>query len=387
MNSNNSFNIESIVNCCGCGVCSKVCGKQAITFVYNELGQLVPKVDKKKCIKCNRCRSVCISIQEIAQTESVHCGFIATNKNKPQLKRSSSGGISAAMASKWISEGGYVCGAAVICRKDGILAVQHILTNDINDLPLIQGSKYVQSEIHHVVDEIKEKLVSGIRILFFGTSCQVAGLKMYLGRDYTNLITCDLICHGVIGQGMFNSYINYLEEKKRVIIQKVNFRVKDHKPNYCLSYTGMKDNKPYAETIETNQSGYYRLFLSCGGYRKSCYECKFTNSNKPADITLGDYYEALRDYPELFENNKYNLEEGVSSVLVHSKRGKDFFLSLNDYIEFDEVDVNRIIDSHPNLQRPSIPRNSAKIAVFVYKRFGWAGVEQFYRALDYFMHH
>ena len=61
----------------------------------------------------------------------------------------------------------------------------------------MRGSKYIQSKMGDTYKKVQEDLNAKREVLFSGTSCQVAGLKHFLGKDYDNLICIDIVCHGV----------------------------------------------------------------------------------------------------------------------------------------------------------------------------------------------
>mgnify|MGYP004561540633 CR=1 FL=1 len=299
--------------------------------------------------------------------------------------KSASGGISAALAYRWILNGGYVCGVSGITPSsvNEQFHVEHILFRSIEDIEKIQGSKYVQSDITKVLPEIENLLKQGSKILFFGTSCQVAGIKAYLGKNYENLVTCDLICHGVIGSQMFSNYLKHIERKEKNRLVDVSFRTKERAVPYTFTFTFTdKNNNHYKKLLDKNKSSYYRMFLGCIGYRKSCYKCKFASVDKPSDITLGDYYEAKDDYPELFETGKLNMSKGISSVIIHSKRGRELFNQCNEDICSYSVDVNKIVSSHAQLKKPSKSKKGSILILQLYKMFGWSGVDRFYMIFD-----
>lgn len=52
------------------------------------------------------------------------------------------------------------------------------------------------------------------------------GLKGYLGREYENLYTIDIICHGVPNAKWFQDYIKVFETKLQGSIYSYNFRDK-----------------------------------------------------------------------------------------------------------------------------------------------------------------
>ena len=81
----------------------------------------------------------------------------------------------------------------------------------------MQSSKYLQSNIGYCYSDIQKMLNSGVKVLFTGTPCQVAGLRSYLRKDYENLYCADIICHGVPSPKLFkknvNGFIKHSDEK------------------------------------------------------------------------------------------------------------------------------------------------------------------------------
>lgn len=53
---------------------------------------------------------------------------------------------------------------------------------------------------------VQKDLKEGKEVLFTGTPCEVAGLKKYLRKEYDNLYTLDLICHGVPSSELLNAF-------------------------------------------------------------------------------------------------------------------------------------------------------------------------------------
>lgn len=188
--------------CSGCGACFSICPKNVITLIPNVEGFLFPVVDSEKCINCNLCAKVC-PVNNIDTSNSKTPEAFAVQANDEIRLKSSSGGVFTVLASYIFKQGGYVCGAAF----DDSGKICHQVIYQENDLRLLQGSKYVQSAIGNTYKEVKNLLCSGKLVLFTGTPCQVAGLKSFLGKNYDNLITADLICHGVPSPKVFQKYI------------------------------------------------------------------------------------------------------------------------------------------------------------------------------------
>ena len=71
-------------------------------------------------------------------------------------------------------------------------------------------------------------------------------------------------------------------------------------------------------------------FMCAMTYRYSCYNCKFARIPRQGDITLADYWGVQHFFPEMYSNN------GVSLVLVNSKKGNNIFVFLEQ-----DIDVKR----------------------------------------------
>lgn len=200
--------------CCACGACMNVCTKNAISMKEDECGFFYPSVDSERCVGCNMCRKVC-AFQNTEETNSPLRTWVAVSKNKDKLRKSASGGAFYTIAESVVKSNGAAAGAAFDRNFD----LRHILVNDAAGLAALQGSKYTQSSTGVVFREIRSKLNDGQNVVFSGCPCQVAGLKAYLGKEYDNLLTMYLICHGVPSNKMFKDYIHDVEKKKSIKVK------------------------------------------------------------------------------------------------------------------------------------------------------------------------
>lgn len=200
-----------------------------------------------------------------------------------KTKESTSGGIFIPLAKSTLEKGGVVFG----CAYDENLVARHIAVEKEADLHKLQGSKYVQSDLSGIYSRVKSELKDGRNVLFSGTGCQVAGLRSFLGKDFDNLITVDIVCHGVPSPKLFEKYIGYLGSKLGEPVKSYNFRSKK-RHGRGLFYDVETDN------IGKGGSGfddpYYNAFLNCKTYREGCYNCRFANCDRQGDITLADFW-------------------------------------------------------------------------------------------------
>lgn len=196
--------------CVGCSACATVCHKNAITMIHDGEGFLYPEVDESRCVHCGLCQRVCPVKSFDGLTRSIDAQFYGA-KECDEMERlsSSSGGVFSLLARRTLSQGGVVFGAAF----DESLVVRHRCVDNLDDLASLRGSKYVQSEVGSCYEMVKCELASGRHVLFTGTPCQIAGLKAYLGKEYMNLLSVDLICHGVPSPAVFSKYLQELESE------------------------------------------------------------------------------------------------------------------------------------------------------------------------------
>ena len=280
-------------NCTGCSACLQKCPKQCISMIANEEGFLYPVIDEKKCINCGLCTKVCPQLKKIKEESTEYPkAYAMRNKNTEELKQSSSGGIFKVLANYVLENDGVVFGVAY----DENLNVNHIKVKDKEKLKLLQGSKYVQSNINNTYKEAEKELKKNKIVLFSGTPCQIAGLNSFLMKYYDNLITCDLVCHGVPSQKLFKKYIEFLSEKFKSKVVKYNFRSKNKKGWGLVSQVETKDGK--IRFVEPDFDPYYSNFLSSNTYRESCYKCYYSNCNRVSNITLADYWGINRIHPK-----------------------------------------------------------------------------------------
>lgn len=367
--------------CTGCGACIVTCENNAITMDCDSRGFAFPKVDINNCVNCRQCISVCR--KQILNEEQL-CfkkAYIAYDANVEQRNKAASGGGFSAIARYWLKKGGVVFGAAMQI-SDGKATINHIQVTKESDLYKILGSKYVQSSCYESFPIIKQLLKKDVNILFGGTSCQVDALYRYLGdQDISNLMTVDLICHGVPSAKFFQDYLNFISEKCRGTITNFNFRRKIGKSiEYQETIRLRKKNNEVVKYIHSSKSSYYKLFLLGESYRESCYYCSFASLDKPADFTLGDYFEIKHDYPEIAEKILGEDGCGISCMIVHTVQGLELLNELGDGIIKYEVDLPVVQASHPQLCRP-IRYSKVREKIFsMYENKGYTAVgRHFYR--------
>lgn len=298
-------------DCCGCHACFNACPKGAITMEEDDKGFRYPKIDSKKCIDCGLCKRVCPVLKNtMLKTETK--AYACYNLNEQERRDSSSGGIFVLLAKEVLRRNGVVFGAAF----DDNFVVKHIKITTEKDLIKLMGSKYVQSTIGTTYREVKDFLNKGVTVLYTGTPCQIEGLKSFLGKDYPQLYTQDIICHGVPSPKVWEKYKAYRIKKDKEIPTGISFRNKDQ--GWVLFNMKFFYNKKIYCKNQT-QDLFLRTFLRNICLRDSCYHCHFKKKSRISDITLADYWGVQHIHKDFFDN------KGTSLVLVNSVKGKELF--------------------------------------------------------------
>lgn len=343
-------------NCTGCGACIQKCPQKAIDFKYYELGFTYPVIDTTKCINCNLCSKVCPINKSFDSSDNQKI-YAAIISQKDILLNSTSGGIFSAICNWIFKQEGIVYG----CAYSNELKPIHIRVDNANDLDKLRGSKYVQSNTSTTFIQAKKDLDSGKYVLYSGTPCQIDGLKKFLGKKYDKLLCVDIICHGVPSEKYFLDYIKYLENKYSAKISKISFRDKSNK-GWSLagtfSGTYLKKEKSFTKKLNYFDSYYYSYFLYGDIYRKSCYECKYAQTSRVGDITLGDFWGAA----ELKFN--FNVDDGCSLVLLNSEFAFKIWNELD--IKFKEISIEKAVMCNEQLRTPSKYRISRKTRIEEY---------------------
>lgn len=296
--------------CTGCGACENICPVDAIQMKPDEEGFLFPYVEKNICVECGLCDTVCDRVFKPSKKGVRRC--YAVWASDEIREKSSSGGMFSLLAGYVLRESGYVCGAVFKdCTK-----VEHIIAEDQDGLERLRTSKYVQSRIGLAYREVKARLEEQRGpVLFSGTPCQVAGLYSYLGHDFENLYTVDVLCHGVPSQSLFDKYLS--EEYSGEAVKKINFRDKCKGWTYKLMLKVETEKGMHISNIE--EDSYYRAFNSGLSLRKSCGVCTFASIARRGDISLGDFWE-IWQYDRSLDDRK-----GTSLVLINSEKGEKIY--------------------------------------------------------------
>ena len=341
MNNTNCAVESSLSSCVGCGNCTFVCPVHSLEMKWDREGFLRPLIDNNICIRCGKCRQVCqMYKQSNVINRTKQNGYIAISKNKRIYKKSASGGIFATLAEEFLNKykGSIVIGAAYVNEE-----VRHICIKAHNELYKLQNSKYVQSNLNNIFEIIKRNLDENNNVLFSGTPCQVAALRLFLRRDYVKLFCIDLICHGVPSPLFLNKELKSYGKIEK--ITEIRFRNKSvfyrKKSAFFLKISGKYSSK----IIVSTRSPYFNMFMNGLTFRPSCYECKFTNLERQGDITIGDC-DSSKLYPS------FHHKEATSCVLINTSKGKEMWDNMKHCIDFKDLDIVKEAEKNHQLSYP-----------------------------------
>jgi len=317
--------IKEKSDCCGCNACTQVCPKQCINMIEDNEGFLYPHVDITKCIDCGLCEKVCPVINQNNPKKPLKV-YAAKNANEQIRLDSSSGGLFTIIAEYVINKGGVVFGA----RFNNNWEVVHDYSETIEGLAAFRKSKYVQSIIGDSYKKVLAFLKEGRKVLFTGVPCQIAGLKLFLRKEYENLLTVDVVCHGVPSPLVWRKYIvesiTKLDKHKQISyenITDINFRNKEKGwKAYRFVLKVLSGNKNIIINQPFNQNIFMKGFLQNLYLRPSCYKCPAKSFKSGSDITLGDFWGISNFIPEMDD------DRGTSMVAVNTTKGEGLYSGL-----------------------------------------------------------
>lgn len=356
------------VDCCGCGACMSACPANAIGMAEDACGFVYPRVDEARCVGCGKCNAVCPAIRHSSNASKKET-FAAVAKDRRLLKEAASGGVFSVIARNVLEEDGIVCGAAFVPGN----RVEHIMVRKMEELPRLQGSKYVQSNPAETFAATRDALRAGERVLYSGTPCQIAGLLGFLGGRHEKLLTVDVVCHGVPSARMFADYLHSMEVREGA--KPESFRFRDKNAGWGLNGSVCRNGK--RKILWRDESAYLGCFARGWIYRESCYHCRYAGGNHPGDLTLGDYWGIEAAHPECLGRNGWDERRGVSLVIANTEKGIAALRECSGALDLVPSSFERAAVANAQLREPSkFGRRSEILAA--YQMGGWDAVEKLY---------
>lgn len=364
--------VKDTSSCCGCGACLSVCPVEAITMKEDILGCQYPEINLGKCIGCEKCIQICSYAQK--RTEDYkQTAYAAIGRDEQLVQKSASGGAFASLAKRLLEDGGMAAGAVLDCT-DSRAEVYHVLSDEMKDLLRMQGSKYVQSEAWRCYDDVIQALKAGKQVLFSGTPCQVGAVKALTGNP-ENLITMDLICHGVPPLRMLNNFLKILSQRFGAEICDLQFREKNCEKNYCACIE-LQNRTHKRLYIRSNDLSFYTLFLKNVICRENCYSCPYANMERVSDLTIGDYWGIEKHHEMDFAQERMPRRKDWSCVLVNTERGAAFLEKYGQDMSMFPTEANWVAEHNEQLRAACKKPQSRAVLLEKYSEGGYEAVEK-----------
>lgn len=350
------MNISNNTICCGCGACEQICSKHAISMRPNKEGFLYPKLEESLCVDCGLCSKICPELHTADSLNPTGYPLAAQAKANKVLDNSSSGGIFSVVAEYVLNNGGVVVGAELTEN----MKVRHVIVDNVQELNKLCGSKYAQSNTSNIYKRVKELLQQGRFVFFTGTPCQVSALKLFLRRPFENLLTADLICHGVPSPLMFNMIVEYLEKKYKGKVRDYQFRSKKltgwSRVSACTMLINGKIKHIYYNEM---MRAFFQAFLDGHVLRMDCYQCPFTRTERAGDFTMADFWSLKSTNPKFPRQHR-----GVSMILVNTEKGQSILEACLDKIYMEPSDLDVILAGYNYQLKHPTELTSERGAIF-----------------------
>lgn len=350
-----TVNRTAEADCNGCRVCADICPKDAVSFERDLLtGCDMPLVDEKLCVNCGLCVKKCTQENPVRMPERIVGNVYAAWSKDDQVRyMSTSGGMFYELAKTMLDKNGAV---VACCYTEDCRGAIHTIAFTKEDMLKQCGSKHMQSQTLHIYGKVGELLRNGRKVMFVGTPCEVAALYRYLDGDPENLVTADFICNSITSPKGQEKYIDYLEEKFGSKVISAHIKDKRNGWNNFGNSAKFEDGKEYYgdRNHDMRAVGYARghLFI-----RESCLHCQYKELPRNADITFGDFWGIQEDA----RNPK--LEMGTSVVIINSKKGQEWFLSLGNRVGFYEETMENAQRGNPAILKRATENGNRKKAL------------------------
>ncbi|MDO5124601.1 MAG: Coenzyme F420 hydrogenase/dehydrogenase, beta subunit C-terminal domain [Eubacteriales bacterium] len=324
--------------CTSCGACIDACPKGCISYKEDKFGFLYPQIDRKLCVECGACESVCHVLNEV-RGKRPEKAYAVWSSDPEDRKTSTSGGAASVFYNTVLEEGGMCFGAAYDENSDVVIKGY----GDHSNVRKFKNSKYVHSDMGDSYKQIKNLLRDGRKVIFIGLPCQVAALKTYLKRDYDKLLLVDLICHGTPPIRHLKEHIESIESNEQKHTEYIRFRDDN------AFYLTLGDSNGCFYKKHKELDTYLLSFFNGLNYYESCYNCRYACNERVSDITVGDFWGLGLETPF---NHPYS--GAISLVLTNTEKGKSFFEMAKSKLFWEERTVDEALKGNAQLNRPTV---------------------------------
>lgn len=308
----NSILEETTRSCTGCSACQIICPKNAISVKINKEGFYEAIINNDRCINCGICKTVCSRFVSSTSYSSImqECPVAGMFSSDPNTQYSTTSGGLAFELSKWGIENNYKIFGVIYDYKED--EARGIIVDNIEELELLKGSKYLQANISDALSKLFEdaKEFTTNKYICFGTPCQIFGIRQLIRKKKikNDFILVDLFCHGIPSYLVWKPYIKDIKSKTG-FLNKINFR---YKGNGWHQYTmRIEGNKKTYQDFACNDL-FYRFFFDDVVLNKPCFNCDVRQTYTAADLRMGDFWG--KEYE--------HREDGISAILIATEKGQ-----------------------------------------------------------------
>ena len=355
---NNINDIKASLLCYGCGACNVVCGHQARTMQYDNIGILFPIIDETKCTNCGLCYNHCPSLDiksiQLPDTNDKYVGhvehvYIGKATDERIYRNSQSGGLVTATI-KYLFDSGKI-DAAVMCRVEDavVYTVKAVVVTSPEELHLCQKSSYVPIDIVSALKQTE----SYKSIAVVGTGCHIQGVRALqnFNKKYRDRIkyTLGLICDRTLCKTCTDVlYGNQLTNVPKRLVWR----------DKTLSYKNARLLIKTSAKSEIEIPRWKRFALKNPFTNPRCRIC-FDKLNTNADIVFGD--------PWGMSNVDWG--KGMSVVLTRTQTGTELMSDLVSYhhAELQEAPLQEVLKGQHIAKR----KRDVSSALVYYQRKGW----------------
>lgn len=346
--------------CTACGACANICPKGCITWVKDNVDTLYPQIDEGACVHCDACRRACPNNIELEYHRPIKT-FATWSLDKENRRTSASGGITSVFYRYALRKGGFTCGAELSLDN----GVNYIKLEDEEDIKMVKNSKYVFSHTNDIYIQARQALKNGRFVFFVGLPCQLAGFKSFLGKlaDSENLLTADIICHGVSNEDYLFQYIHHIEQKKKRKTLALSFRdpaygtesyvftlranTNDSVQKQSHSCCHSDEKKVFYKQNHYGLNLYYIGYMNSLHYRENCYHCRYARTERISDLTFGDFDGLGKEMP--FNYGKAQ----VSMCLVNTPKGMQHLQEVANNLFMEERTLDEAVKPQQQLKGPA----------------------------------
>ncbi len=320
--------------CTGCMACKDACRYNAIdTNIRN--GMTFPLVNHELCAECKACERVCPIVnpqrKNLVEDMRVYGGWA---KNPEIRFKGASGGAFAGIALSYIkAHRGNVAVYGAALRDNN---VRHERIISANEISLLMNSKYIQSETSGIYRKVIEDLKQNMWVLFSGTPCQVAALYAFLGKKRNNeqLMTVEVVCHGVASSEALDIHLQHYNSKRIF-----SFRNKEEGQGWMTSQCTTIEHNGQPYRLKRKDDVFYKIYAGWMLDRKSCSNCHYSTLNRVADITIADFWGAVRDFHEY--------DKGVNVIVANNPRAYTFIREASELCVYGST-LGKAVGGNPH---------------------------------------